>query len=233
MAKPRWGEDADVDVDDRRTARWVSWTVLDGLLRLLHPFMPHVTEEIWQAIPHDGDLLAMSQWPAPDPSWRDADVEAQIEYLQEFVVAVRNLRAEMSIAPGKPIRVVLRGEAEQLLLIERLADQLKPLARIETIDMAGEGQRPAASASALVRGTEVFVPLAGLIDLEVEQKRLQKQIDKAAGEIDRMRKKLRNQDFLAKARADVVSREKQRLSDLEASLAKLEKAQENLKSAQA
>jgi valyl-tRNA synthetase len=231
MAKPRWTDDA--EASDRRAARWVAWKVLDGLLRLLHPFMPYVTEEIWQAIPHDGDLLAASAWPRPDQASLDEKAEAEVAFLQDLVVAIRNLRAEMNVSPGKPVRVVLRGDARQISVIRRLDDQLRPLARIESIEYASDGERPAVAASAVVRGTEVFLPLEGLIDLDSERNRLKKQADKTTDDVESLRKKLRNQDFLRKARPDVVDREKQRLVDLEETLAKLQRARENLKSAEA
>jgi valyl-tRNA synthetase len=228
MAKPRWGDEA--DPDDRRTARWVAWKVLDGLLRLLHPFMPHVSEEIWQAIPHDGDLLALSRWPKAKKVWFDAKAEGEIEFLQELVVAVRNLRAEMNVPPGRKVSVVLRGEADVLDRVERLSAQFQALARIETITFARDRKRPQVAASAVTRGVEVFLPLEGLIDLDGERSRLSREYDKVVAELEGVRRKLRNQDFLNKARTDVVDREKQRLVDLEATLAKLDRARENLKS---
>jgi valyl-tRNA synthetase len=228
MAKPRWGEDA--DPADRRAARWVAWKVLDGLLRLLHPFMPHVSEEIWQAIPHDGPLLALARWPKAKKAWFDAQAENEIAMLQELVVAVRNLRAEMNVPPGRRVDVVLRGEAGPLDTVERLEAQIRALARLERLVLARDGKRPPVAASAVVRGVEVFLPLAGLIDLDAERTRLERESDRVVGDLDGVRRKLRNQDFLSKARPDVVAREKLRLADLEATLAKLTRARENLKS---
>src|SRR5438552_7379470 len=196
MAKSRWTEEA--DAEDRRAARWVAWRVLDAILRLLHPFMPYVTEEIWQALPHEGDLLATSAWPRAKRAWFDADTERQVGFLQELVVAVRNLRAENGLPPGRKVPVVLRGSAEQLDMIERLADQLRPLAKIEQLTLARDGVRPAVAASAVVRGAEVFLPLEGLVDLNEERARLAREADKLLRDLENSRKKLRNQDFLAK-----------------------------------
>jgi valyl-tRNA synthetase len=227
MAKPRWAEDA--DPEDRRAARWVAWKVLDGILRLLHPFMPFLTEEIWQALPHDGELLATASWPRARRSWFDADAERRIGFLQELVVAVRNLRVENGLPPGKWVPVVVRGSPEQLDLVEALSSQIRPLARIEPLTLAREGSRPAVAASAVVQGAEVFLPLEGLIDLDEERARLAREADKLLGELESSRKKLRNQDFLRKARPDVVEKEKQRLGSLEETLDKLKRAQESLK----
>jgi valyl-tRNA synthetase len=94
--------------------------VLDGILLLLHPFMPYVTEELWQAIPHDGETLALAAWPKAKRSTFDAEAEREVAFLQGIVVAVRNLRVESKIAPGKPVPVVVRGGKAQLDLLERL-----------------------------------------------------------------------------------------------------------------
>ena len=233
MAKPRWAADAaDEDperLEDRRVARWVAWKVLDGLLRLLHPFMPFVTEEIWQALPHEGDALALAAWPKARRSWFDAEAERRIAFLQELVVAVRNLRAENKVAPGKRVTIVVRGTSEQLELVEELRSQIMPLARIERLTLSRDGSRPKVAASAVVRGAEVFLPLEGLIDLDRERERLVREADRLLSELDHSRKKLRNQDFLGKARPEVVERERQRLTQLEETLDKLLKAQESLR----
>jgi valyl-tRNA synthetase len=227
MAKPRWTEDA--APEDRRAARWVAWKVLDGVLRLLHPFMPFVSEEIWQAIPHDGDTLALASWPVAKRAWFDAEAERQIAFVQELVVAVRNLRAENNLPPGKPVPVVVRGADAQLELVERLRGQILPLARIETLSVSRDGSRPAVAASAVVGGAEVFLPLEGLIDLDEERARLTKEAAKLLDDLESVKKKLRNQDFLTKARPEVVEREHKRLATLEETLEKLKRAHESLR----
>ncbi len=226
MAKPRWADDA--DPADRTTARWVSWKVLDGILRLLHPFMPFVSEEIWQAMPHDGESLATAAWPRARKAWFDAETERQVGFLQELVVAVRNLRAENKVAPGRTVTVIVRGEPAQLDLVEKLAEQIRPLARIESLTLARDGARPKVAASAVVQGAEVFLPLEGLIDLDVERERLVKETDRLVRDLEGTRRKLSNSDFLAKAKPEVVERERQRLVQLEETLAKLKRAQESL-----
>ena len=230
MAKPRWAEDA--DPEERRVARWVAWKVLDGILRLLHPFMPFVTEEIWQAIPHDGELLALAAWPKSKRAWIDAAAEREVAFLQQLVVAVRNLRVENNIAPGKRVPIVVRGTAEQLALIEQLQSQIMPLARIETLTLARDGARPAVAAAAMVGGAEIFLPLEGLVDLDKERERLVREADKLLSDLENTRKKLRNQDFLAKARPEVVERERVRLATLEETLDKLKRAQDSMRTAQ-
>jgi len=239
MAKPRWAlagpDDAGAPPsltpeqrDDLRTVRWVSWRVLDGILRLLHPFMPFVTEELWQAIPHDGETLAQAAWPKAKKSWFDAEAEREIGFLQDIVVAVRNLRVESKIAPGKPVPVVVRGDRAQLDLLERLASQVKPLAKIEHLTLSRDGARPPVAAHAVVQGAEVFLPLDGLVDLDEERARLAREAQKLLADLEGVKKKLRNQDFLRKAKPEIVQRENERLGQLEETLDKLKRAQQSL-----
>jgi valyl-tRNA synthetase len=236
MAKPRWAL-ADLadgmaaeQREDLRTARWVSWKVLDGILRLLHPFMPYVTEELWQAIPHDGDTLATAAWPRAKSAWFDAAAEGEVTFLQDIVVAVRNLRVESKIAPGKSVPVVVRGARAQLDLLKKLESQVKPLARIETLTLSRDGGRPRVAASAVVQGAEVFLPLDGLVDLDEERARLAREAQKLLTDLELVKKKLRNQDFLRKAKPEIVNRENERLAQLEETLDKLKRAQQSLSS---
>jgi valyl-tRNA synthetase len=234
MAKPRWAL-AELDSsltpeqrDDLRTTRWVSWRVLDGILRLLHPFMPFVTEELWQAIPHDGETLALAAWPKAKKSWFDAEAEREVTFLQGVVVAVRNLRVESKIAPGKAVPVVVRGDRAQLDLLDRLSSQVKPLAKIEKLQLSRDGARPPVAASAVVQGAEIFLPLDGLVDLDEERARLAREAQKLLADLEGVKKKLRNQDFLRKARPEIVQKENDRLSQLEETLDKLKRAQQSL-----
>jgi len=234
MAKPRWAladlGDAMTEEQraDLRTARWVSWKVLDGILRLLHPFMPFVSEELWQAIPHDGDTLALAAWPKAKKSWFDAQTEREVSFLQGVVVAVRNLRAESKIPPGKPVPVMVRGGKAQLELLDKLRAQVMPLARIEALTLSRDGARPQVAASAIVEGAEIFLPLEGLVDLDEERARLAREAEKLLTDLEGVKKKLRNQDFLRKAKPDIVHRENERLVQLEETLEKLKRAQASL-----
>jgi valyl-tRNA synthetase len=206
--------------------------VLDGILRLMHPFMPFVTEEIWQALPHDGDCLATAPWPKARKAWFDADVEREVAFLQELVVAVRNLRVEAGLPPGRRVPVTIRGTEAQLDLVDRLSAQIAPLAKIDALTVARDGSRPAVAASAMVQGAEVFLALEGLVDLDEERAKLAREADKLLADLETVKKKLRNQDFLTKARPDVVEKEKTRLAQLEETLEKLKRARESLRVAQ-
>jgi len=190
--------------------------------------MPFVSEELWQAIPHDGDTLALAAWPKAKRSWFDADAEREVAFLQGVVVAVRNLRVESKIPPGKPVPVVVRGGRLQLDLLDRLAAQVKPLAKIDKLTLSRDGGRPPVAASAVVQGAEVFLPLEGLVDLAEERARLAREAQKLLGDLEGVKKKLRNQDFLRKARPDIVQKENERLVQLEETLDKLKRAQQSL-----
>ncbi len=190
--------------------------------------MPFVTEELWQALPHDGETLATAAWPKAKKAWFDAAAEGEVGFLQAVVVAVRNLRVESKISPGKPVRVVVRGAEAQLDLLERLASQVKPLARIETLVLSRDGARPPVAASAVVEGAEVFLPLEGLIDLAEERARLTREAERLLTDLEGVKKKLRNQDFLRKAKPEIVQRENERLVQLEETLDKLKRAQQSL-----
>jgi valyl-tRNA synthetase len=233
LAKPRWTDDgaelSDAAREDRRAARWVAWKVLDGILRMLHPFMPYVSEEIWQALPHDGDLLATADWPRAKKAWFNADAEREVGLLQDLVVSVRNLRAENNLPPGKRVPITVRAAGPQLEMVERLVPQLQALARVEEVHLSRDGSRPKVAASAVVRGVEIFLPLEGLVDLNEERTRLATQAAKLLDDLEGVKRKLRNQDFLTKARPEIVEREHQRLSQLEETLEKLKRAQESLR----
>ncbi len=236
MVKPRWGSadgGAPADPHDRLVARWVAWRVLDGSLRLLHPFMPYISEELWQAIPHEGETLALAEWPRARRGWFDAAAEKQMEFLQALVIAVRNLRAEAGLPPGKRVPVRIRATDAQAELIESLTPQIQALARVESVTLLRDGSRPGVAASAVVDGAEVFLQLEGLIDVGEERARLSREADKLLSDLESTRRKLRNQDFLTKARPDVVEREHARLAQLEETLDKLKRAQESLRGAPA
>jgi valyl-tRNA synthetase len=213
----------------REQAKRVLLEVLDRSLRLLHPFMPFVTEEIWQAMPHVGETITTSPWPKAKKAWFDTAAEEQVSFLQEVVVAIRNMRSEMNLPPAKTVSAVIKADGEGLSILENNRAILGPLARVGEWTLGPAVQRPGVAASAIVRGVEVWVPLAGLIDVEAERARLTRELDKALGDLEGTKKKLMNQDFLGKARADVVQREKDRLELLDQTVGKLRKALEALR----
>jgi valyl-tRNA synthetase len=214
------------DTKARNTARLVAYEVLEVGLRLLHPIMPFVTEDLWQRLPHRGASIARAAWPAPVA--RDGAAEAEMGLLMEVVVAVRAIRAEMNVPAGREAELFVRAPASQAAILDRGRGMLAALARAR-LGEVGEGvAKPPFAASAVVGECELFVPLAGLIDLEVERRRLTRELERAGRELESTRRRLDSPQFLAKAPAEVVSRERERLGELEAAQAKLNRNLDSL-----
>ena len=205
------------NVKPRQTAQYVLGYVLEHTLRLLHPFMPFITEEIWQHIPHEGKSIMVSQWPAEDKSIADLideDSESSMTTIMEAIKTIRALRLEVNAAPSKKSEVVLNFTDESLRQV--FADNegyLTVLASAEPVThMAAGAEKPENAMAGVVNGVEIFLPLKDLIDVEKETARLNGEMAKLEKEISRLDKKLSNQGFLAKAPADVVAGEKEKLA---------------------
>jgi len=205
------------NVKPRQTAQYVLGYVLERTLRLLHPFMPFITEEIWQHIPHEGKSIMVSQWPAEDKTIADLIDEASessMTTIMEAIKTIRALRLEVNAAPSKKSEVVLNFTDESLRQV--FADNegyLTVLASAEPVThMAAGAEKPENAMAGVVNGVEIFLPLKDLIDVEKETARLKGEMVKLEKEISRLDKKLSNQGFLAKAPADVVAGEKEKLA---------------------
>ena len=205
------------NVKPRQTAQYVLGYVLERTLRLLHPFMPFITEEIWQHIPHEGKSIMVSQWPAEDKTIADLIDEASessMTTIMETIKTIRALRLEVNAAPSKKSEVVLNFTDESLRQV--FADNegyLTVLASAEPVThMAAGAEKPENAMTGVVNGVEIFLPLKDLIDVEKETARLNGEMAKLEKEISRLDKKLSNQGFLAKAPADVVAGEKEKLA---------------------
>jgi valyl-tRNA synthetase len=228
MIKGRWAEGA--DPVDQRTARVVAWRVLDGILHQLHPFMPHVTEEIGHALrPGDDWTMCRSAWPKARRAWVDPAAEERLEFLKDITVAIRTVRSEMNLPPARMVDVVIKADGEALATLEQNQAFLGPLARVERWTLGPDVKRPGLAASAVVRGVEIWVPLAGLIDVAAERLRLSREADKVHADLEGTKKKLMNQDFLAKAKPEVVQRERDRLTLLDETTQKLARALDALR----
>ncbi|MGI6143917.1 MAG: valine--tRNA ligase [bacterium] len=207
MIKPRlYGKE---DEEGRRASRYVLWKVLENTLRLLHPFMPFITEEIWQHLPHSGPSICVAPWPEAGDT--DPVVEEEMERIMAVIRGVRNIRAEMSIAPGRKAPVVIQAPAPLQPQLESGIPYLIQLAGAGTvsIQMAGT-EKPRQAAAAIVGGVEVYVPLEGLIDIDKEIARLRKEQQALEKEVQRAATKLQNENFLAKAPAQVVAKEREK-----------------------
>lgn len=225
LSKPvLWDENA--PVERQRGTRRTLVRVLEVALRLAHPFMPFITEEIWQRIAPlagiQGKTIMLQPWPVANEERIDPAAENDIEWLKELMLGTRNIRGEMNIGPGKPLPIFLKNVSadDQRRLTENEA-LLKKLARLESITVLGPGEEAPLSATALVGEMEVLVPMAGLIDKGAELARLDKEILRLQGEVQRVGGKLSNAGFVDKAPAEVIEKERAKLAEAEQALGKL------------
>ncbi|MEW5838199.1 MAG: valine--tRNA ligase [Pseudomonadota bacterium] len=221
------------DEATQRGTRRTLVRVLETLLRLMHPIMPFITEEIWQRVAplagKAGDTIMLQPFPQPDASRIDEGALADIEWLKTFVLGVRKIRAEMDIAPGKPLPVLVANASDN---DRRLLDDnrafLASLARIENIEVLDNESAAPESAVALVGEMKVMIPLAGLIDKDAELARLAKEIARLEGELAKAAVKLGNPAFTDKAPPAVVEQERKRQTDFAAQLAQLQVQHEKI-----
>lgn len=222
LAKPAYGEEMDAET------LAFSVETFDAILRLLHPFMPFVTEELWWKLrPREaGDALIAASWPAAADLHTDAEAAALFGLVQDLVTAIRQVRAQYNVPPSKGITASIRvgGESatETVAALESARAYLERLAGIESLQIGTDLEKPAASAAAVVDRHEVYVPLAGMIDLDQERERLQKEIDAKRQFLGSVEKKLRNEAFVTRAPEAVVAKERQKAADAKAEIEALQ-----------
>jgi valyl-tRNA synthetase len=197
--------------DGRRAAvsRAVLLEVLDTVLRLLHPFMPFITEELWEKLPGSEGLLASASWSESDGTAFDETAESDVTTLQDLVIKVRNLRAESHIDPGRQIRILVHPmtDAEASLVREQV-DRIAPLVRASAVEIVEEFPAGLVAARGVAGGFEVAIPLEGLLDLDAERTRLDRDLAKVSRELEARNRKLHNTSFLQKAPPEVVEKER-------------------------
>ncbi|MBA2781285.1 class I tRNA ligase family protein, partial [Billgrantia kenyensis] len=229
LSKPVLWDDGASEAAKRGTRRTLV-RVLEAILRLAHPMMPFISEEIWQRVAPlagtfqgDGDDSIMAQpWPTADEALLDEQATRDIEWLKGVIVAVRNVRAEMNIAPGKPLEVLLtKGSAADRERLEANRLFLAKLAKLESATWLDDPSAAPLCATQLVGDMEVLVPMADLIDKDAELTRLAKEIDKQDKLIGGIEKKLSNESFVAKAPEAVVEKERGKLKEYQAARAVL------------
>ncbi|MCY1432062.1 Valine--tRNA ligase [compost metagenome] len=232
LVKPvLWDENA--PIERQRGTRRTLIRVLEVALRLAHPFMPFITEEIWQRIKaqagKQGDTLMLQPWPIADEAKIDAAAEGDIEWVKALMLGVRQIRGEMNISMAKRIDLILANASPEDH--RRLADNeplLMKLAKLETIRVLAAGEEAPMSATALVGDMQVLVPMAGLIDKDAELARLDKELQRLEGEVKRVGGKLANEGFVAKAPAEVLDKERAKLAEAEQALANLTEQREKI-----
>ncbi|MCL2324698.1 MAG: valine--tRNA ligase [Actinomycetia bacterium] len=203
--------------------------VLDQVLRLLHPMMPFVTEEIWGKLPleraHEAEMLVVAAW--PDPSvlarYHDTEAESAIETIKAVISALRTTRARYGISPKTALRAVVRTSLpEQTEFITSRRALIEGLANTSSLEVATVLDKPPSSVSVIGAGLEVFIPLEGLVDLDAERARLSREQDKLATELERLQRKLGNEGYLGQAAAAVIEKDRARAEELQELLAKIE-----------
>jgi valyl-tRNA synthetase len=219
----------------KKAARHTLVTVLEAILRLLHPIMPYITEELWQRVAPlawiEGDTIMRCSYPQADPSLVDEAALAELGWVKTFIMGVRQIRSEMDIKPGKPLPVICQNGSEQdRHRIEVNRSLLASLAKLESISWLEANTQAPESATSLVGEMQLLIPLAGLIDKQAELARLRKNIQKLEQDAQRIKAKLANEKFVSRAPAEVVDKEKGKLADTESALSSLRAQQERIAS---
>jgi valyl-tRNA synthetase len=208
--------------------------VLETMLRLMHPIMPYITEEIWQRVKglvgKSGESIMLEAYPQPDSSKINTQAEADVEWLKGVIAGIRNIRGEMNISPSKALPVLCHNvSADDAARLARYRSQLNFLARLDSLTILTNDAELPPAATALVGDMAVLVPLKGFIDKDAEAARLGKELNRLEGEVVRIGGKLSNESFTAKAPAAVIAQEQKKLDDAKAAQAKLQEQLEKLK----
>ncbi|HEY9018956.1 valine--tRNA ligase [Thiomicrospira sp.] len=225
LSKPILNQDSS-DAAKRGTRRTLV-RVLETLLRLMHPIMPFITEEAWQAVAplagKQGDTIMLQAYPQADNTKIDLAAEAELDWVKQFIMGVRRIRSEMDIAPSKALPVLLSKVSEQdQAWLDNNRLFLMTLAKLESIEILKDTNQAPESAIALVGEMNILIPMAGLIDKSAELTRLAKEIDRLKNEQKRLEGKLNNDKFVARAPAEVVAKEREKLQDIGNALTNLE-----------
>jgi valyl-tRNA synthetase len=232
LSKPVLQSD-DASAAAQRGTRRTLITVLESLLRMLHPIIPFVTEEIWQQLAPragvDGDTIMLRPFPTVEDGTAHEDAEADIEWVRQFILGIRQIRGEMDISPAKPLPVILENaSAEDQSRAQKFMHLLQRVGRVESITSLDKGEEPPTAATALLGELRLLVPMKGLIDIAAERARLEKQMQRANVDLAKTQGKLGNANFMNNAPAEVVTQEKQRAIDFEKTIAQLAEQLEKL-----
>ena len=211
MAKlPLYGEDEAA----KKTTRSILAYVLDQTMRLLHPYMPFITEEIWQNLPHEGESITVAAWPTVNEQFNDENAVQEMKLLMDIIRSVRNIRAEVNTPMSKKITLLLKAkDGTVLAALEKNKPFIEKFCNPDELQIATDIVSPDKAMTAVVTGVELFIPLADLINMEEEIARLNKELDKWTKEVERVQKKLANEKFISKAPEAVVAEERAKEKD--------------------
>lgn len=230
LAKVRLYNSDESGLASKKTAQYVLWTILDAGLKLLHPFMPFITEEIWQNIKVAGDTIMLSEYPVPKDELIDENVEKSFEYIQGLISSLRNIKAERGISPAKEVKVVIRTKNPmELKTLEDNYIFITKLAKIEELTFGEDLEAPEQSGFRVNGDSEVYMILTGLLDVEAEVKKIKEQLVKVEKELEKVNRKLSDEKFLGKAPEHILDRERKIQKEYQD---KYDKLMENLKNFQ-
>ncbi len=223
---PLYGDDEEA----KKTTRSILAYVLDNTMRLLHPFMPFITEEIWQNLPHNGESITVASWPKVEESLTDKAAAEEMKLLVEIIRSVRNIRSEVNTPLSKQIKLLLKAKDDKILAILKSNEgYIERFCNPEELTIATDIETPDKAMTAVVTGVDLFLPLEGLINIEEEIARLQKELEKWNKEVARVQGKLNNEKFVSKAPQKVVDEEKAKEKDYLEKRSKVEARIQELK----
>jgi valyl-tRNA synthetase len=220
-----YGDDQEV----KNTGRRVLFTVLEIIIKLLHPITPFVTEEIWAALPGDRSSIMNEPFPEEIPAWENTGAEDAAALFMGVVTGLRNIRSETGIHPSAQVKAtVICPDQSKGAILQENSKAITALARVEELQILSEGKSPKGAASYIFNEIEIFVPLAGLVDVEQEMAKLEKEMDKVSLQLKKVEGKLGNSKFLDNAPAEVVAGEREKQETMSAKLAKINESMERL-----
>ncbi len=217
--------------EQRQAAQRTLYEVYQKMLQLLHPFMPFLTEELWQILKgSDENSIMVSKFPVVNAQWADTEAEKEMEMIMEIITSIRNIRGEMRIAPSQKLKVFISAADEQnKKSIEKDQSHILNLANLESLTVEINMVEPKGVATAVMGATKIFVPLAGAVDISAERARLEKELGKVSKDLEQCSKKLANRDFCVKAAPEIIQKEEEKLKDFQKKFTTLEGALKKLK----
>ncbi|MFW5980934.1 MAG: valine--tRNA ligase, partial [Halanaerobiaceae bacterium] len=228
MVKPRLYQEDNIKA--KQTAQYVLVNTLEKILRLLHPVMPFITEEIWQKLPEKGKSIMQSSWPNIKQELVDTDSEREMDLIMNVIKAIRNIRNEMKVDPGKKIEAILNTESEKIEIVNKSSGYIKDLANVGDLTITRSiEEKPDKSSTAVINGVEVILPLEGMVDIDKEIRRLEKEISEVKSEIKRAEGKLANEGFVNKAPEHLVEAEREKVEEYTEKMERLRERLQELK----
>jgi len=216
---------------ERQAAQKTLYEVFEIMLKLLHPFMPFLTEELWQVLKGNADhSIMVSPFPTVKDEWKNEKAEKEMELIMEIITSVRNIRGEMRIAPSQKLNVLISAPDEQSKqIVEKNAGYILNMSNLESLKTEINMVEPKGVATAVIGSIKIFVPIVGIVDISGEKARLEKELGKISKDLEQCSKKLANRDFRAKAAPEIIQKEEEKLKDLQKKFITLEGALKKLK----